>query len=361
MKPIPVSFHIGPLLVHTYGIGLAITFWFAYRYFDRRLRANGYETRWLTGMFLWVVVAAIVGARLVHVLSDLSYYSSNPREIFSVWHGGLSSFGGLLLGVPTGVLIARHRCPELGVTKGLDLVAPVLMAAWGIGRLLGPQLMFAGGGARTAAWYGMYYAGEQGRRVPVPIIQSVDSFVIFGILLLIERRYRERPGGFVLAATAALWGLAVLRGVRLPAAELSAGLFARRGRGARPLRRGCDGDGAAVLSPTARSGRRDRDGRLSGGRDGACDPARGCISRPGASRHRREPAYRVAATQHLPATSFAGTRTGTLWVCKKPAGWTSSSSGLGAPCSVRTRGSWRASTPSSNPPSRCRSRTTGCS
>jgi phosphatidylglycerol:prolipoprotein diacylglycerol transferase len=207
VKPIPVSFHIGPLLVHTYGIGLAITFWFAYRYFERRLRDNGYETRWLAGMFLWVVVAAIIGARMVHVLSDLSYYSSNPGEILSVWHGGLSSFGGLLLGVPTGVLIARHRCPELGVTKGLDLVAPVLMAAWGVGRLLGPQLMFAGGGARTAAWYGMYYAGEQGRRVPVPIIQSIDSFVIFGILLLIERRYRERPRGFVMAATAALWGL----------------------------------------------------------------------------------------------------------------------------------------------------------
>jgi prolipoprotein diacylglyceryltransferase len=26
VKPIPVSFHIGPLEVHTYGIGLAITF-----------------------------------------------------------------------------------------------------------------------------------------------------------------------------------------------------------------------------------------------------------------------------------------------------------------------------------------------
>ena len=38
MKPIPVAFHIGPLEVHTYGIGLAITFWFAYRYFERRLR-----------------------------------------------------------------------------------------------------------------------------------------------------------------------------------------------------------------------------------------------------------------------------------------------------------------------------------
>ena len=38
MKPIPVAFHIGPLEVHTYGIGLAITFWFAFRYFERRLR-----------------------------------------------------------------------------------------------------------------------------------------------------------------------------------------------------------------------------------------------------------------------------------------------------------------------------------
>ncbi|HUC35866.1 MAG TPA: prolipoprotein diacylglyceryl transferase family protein [Acidimicrobiales bacterium] len=207
MKPIPVSFHIGPLLVHTYGIGLAITFWFAYRYFDHRLRKNGYETRWLTGVFLWVVVASIVGARALHVLSDLSYYSSNPGEILAIWHGGLSSFGGLLGGVPTGVLLARRRCPELGVVRALDLVSPVLMAAWGIGRLLGPQLMVAGGGARTSAWYGMYYAGEQGKRVPVPIIQSIDSFVIFGILLLLERRYHDRPAGFVLAATAGLWGL----------------------------------------------------------------------------------------------------------------------------------------------------------
>jgi phosphatidylglycerol:prolipoprotein diacylglycerol transferase len=207
VKPIPVSFHIGPLLIHTYGIGLAVTFWFAYRYFDRRLRKNGYTTQWLTGVFLWVVVASIVGARAVHVLSDLSYYGSNPGQIIQVWHGGLSSFGGLLLGIPTGVLLARKRCPELGVVKGLDLVAPVLMASWGIGRLLGPQLMVAGGGARTTAWYGMEYAGQVGKRVPVPIIQSFDSFVIFGILLLLERRFRDRPAGFMIAATAGLWGL----------------------------------------------------------------------------------------------------------------------------------------------------------
>jgi phosphatidylglycerol:prolipoprotein diacylglycerol transferase len=209
VKPIPVAFHIGPLEVHTYGIGLAITFWFAYRYFERRLRNAGYPWQWLTGAFIWIVVASIVGARLLHVLANYSsYYEHNPGQILDVWHGGLSSFGGLLFGIPVGVILARRRCPELPSLRALDIVSPVLMAAWGVGRLLGPQLMVAGGGRPTTAWWGMYYAGETGKRVPVPLIQAFDSFVIFAILILIEHYIRRRPTGFILAATAALWGLA---------------------------------------------------------------------------------------------------------------------------------------------------------
>ena len=75
MKPIPVDFHIGPLQVHTYGIGLALTFWFGFVYFERRLRKNGYPTDWLVPVFLWIILAAVVGARAMHVLSNLSYYT----------------------------------------------------------------------------------------------------------------------------------------------------------------------------------------------------------------------------------------------------------------------------------------------
>jgi hypothetical protein len=71
-----------------------------------------------------------------------------------------------------------------------DLMAPVLMACWGMGRLLGPQLMVAGGGHPTHQWFGMYYAGQVGKRLPVPIFQSMEDFTIFGILLLVERWLR---------------------------------------------------------------------------------------------------------------------------------------------------------------------------
>ncbi len=172
MNGIPIVFHLGPLQIHTYGIGLAITFWFAYKYFERRLRNNGYPTEWLATAFLWVIVAAIVGARVMHVLANIGFYYRNPGEIISVWHGGLSSFGGLLFAVPVAIIVCRRRCPELGTARGLDLVAPVLMASWAIGRLLGPQLMVAGGGKPTAAWYGIYYSrpdrpADPGADIPV--------------------------------------------------------------------------------------------------------------------------------------------------------------------------------------------------
>ena len=228
MRPIPVAFHIWFLEVHTYGIGLALTFWFGLRYTERRLRTRGYPWQWVTGMFVWVIVAAIVGARAMHVLSHLSYYTAHPSQVFAIWQGGLSSFGGLIAAVPVAIISSRRRCPELATLRFADLMAPVLMACWGMGRLLGPQLMVNGGGHPTSQWFGMYYAGDHPDQkvLPVPVFQAVEDFAIFGLLLLVERWLRNRtptvasdgsvltagaapppPAGIVLGVGMLLWGI----------------------------------------------------------------------------------------------------------------------------------------------------------
>ncbi len=216
MKPIPVVFHIGPIQVHTYGIGLALTFWFAFAYFERRLKKNGYRTEWFVGVFLWIILAAVVGARALHVLSNLQDYTNNPGQVLAIWHGGLSSFGGLLFAVPTGLVLTRKRCPELPIGRALDLIAPVLMAAWAMGRLLGPQLMVAGGGHPTHQWFGMYYAGQHGRRLPVPLFQAAEDFGVYIVLILIERHLNRwpdgsvrtgYPSGTVIGTAMVLWGI----------------------------------------------------------------------------------------------------------------------------------------------------------
>lgn len=219
-----MDFHLGPFHIHTYGIGLALTFWFALWYMRRRFRAVGYPWEWLNRAFLWVIAAAIVGARAVHVVANQSYYFGGHHlsDILAVWHGGLSSFGGLLFGIPTGIWFQRRYCREISTWAALDVAAPVLMASWALGRLLGPQLMINGGGHATNAWYGMKYAcdggpqipghavcigGVSGPEIPVPLFQAIECFAIFLILRWIEERTRRQPPGIMLAAFAGLWGI----------------------------------------------------------------------------------------------------------------------------------------------------------
>ena len=102
------------------------------------------------------------------------------------------------------------------LAAAIDMVAPVLMAAWAMGRLLGPQLMVAGGGHQTSQWFGMYYAGQVGPRVPVPIIQALEDGAVLLTLLLIERHLRRitnspvrpsYPAGTVTGVAMILWGI----------------------------------------------------------------------------------------------------------------------------------------------------------
>lgn len=209
MRPVPVAFHLGPLTVHTYGIGLAITFVFGAWYLTRRLRQRGVPTEWLSNAAVAIVVAAVVGARAVHVASHAGFYVAHPFEVVMIWHGGLSSFGGLAAGLAVGVVLARTRRPAgTSLPWLLDVAAPVLACSWAVGRLLGPQLMINGGGHPTTAWYGLSYAGQVGKRIPVPIFQAVLDLTIFAVLLVAERRWGRRPLGAIFVLWLALWGLA---------------------------------------------------------------------------------------------------------------------------------------------------------
>ncbi len=209
MRPIPVLFHIGPLVVHTYGVGLAVTFIVGYFWFKRRLVAHGYAWTWLGDSVIWIVIASVVGARVVHVVANWSYYAAAPGQILQVWHGGLASFGGIGLAIPVGIYLKHRWAPEIPLSRALDLMTPMLVGAWALGRLLGPQLMVAGGGHPTNQWFGMYYADQVGKRLPVPLFQAAECFAILLLLWWVERRVDRAggPAGAITGLGAGLWGL----------------------------------------------------------------------------------------------------------------------------------------------------------
>lgn len=212
MGSFPIVYHVGPFTLTAYGIGLALTFLFAYWYLSWRLERRGLPQQWLVSGVWWVIVASVVGARAASVASNWASYRARPWSAVDFWHGGwagLSSFGGLAVAVPVALWLVHRRAPEAATVQVLDVGVPVLTAGWALGRAIACQFMVNAGGPVTTAWYGLAYSGQAGRRVPVPLFQSVEDWAIFALLLGLERwRDRRRgPVGLVAAAGVALWGL----------------------------------------------------------------------------------------------------------------------------------------------------------
>ena len=214
MKPIPVVFNIGPLQVHTYGIGLAITFWFGYRYFAKRLARPRLSGRLDGKGFVWIIILSIVGARAVSGPSPPRWpraIRAQPRRHLrhlARWPFQLRRPAGRRstrpIGAPTAVL------PAVAHGGSSTSWRPSWSIAWAVGRLLGPQFSTRAEACGPTPGTGMYYAGQAGKRVPVPIIQAIECFVIWVIALQIEKFVRRRGGplGLVVTSVVTLYGLA---------------------------------------------------------------------------------------------------------------------------------------------------------
>jgi len=98
----PELFSLGPLAVRWYGLLYAIGFFVAITVIERMFKNEKAPEKWIEKVFIYIILAEIVGARLGHCFFyDWDYYSKNWWKIPQIWEGGLASHGGAI-----GMLIA---------------------------------------------------------------------------------------------------------------------------------------------------------------------------------------------------------------------------------------------------------------
>ena len=81
---------------------------------------------------LWVIPAAMIGARLYYVAFQWPMYASDPARILRVWEGGLAIYGGVIGGAAAALLYAKKKKIPFGVLT--DMAAPALILGQAIGR-----------------------------------------------------------------------------------------------------------------------------------------------------------------------------------------------------------------------------------
>ena len=128
--------HIGPLPLRAYALGIIVGALVAIWIGERRYTARGGRPGLIGDMAIWAVPFGIVGARIYHVATDPELYFGKGRHIgdaLKIWEGGLGIWGA----VAGGAIGAYIACRRYGVrfSSVADALAPGLLVAQAIGRV----------------------------------------------------------------------------------------------------------------------------------------------------------------------------------------------------------------------------------
>lgn len=178
----------------TYGVLLAVAFSAAYFEGLRRAMKLDEDPRHCENIFLIIVLASVVGARMFHVLfEDLGYYLEHPREIVAIWNGGYTLYGALLSSVAAGWWYTRWK--KIDFLQYADIAGPCIALGIGIGRI---GCFFAGccwGSPTDLPWAVTFTHPEAFTTVhgkPVHPTQLYEAGLSFLLYAYLAWRFRRR-------------------------------------------------------------------------------------------------------------------------------------------------------------------------
>ncbi|HEX6422501.1 MAG TPA: prolipoprotein diacylglyceryl transferase [Acidimicrobiales bacterium] len=219
-SPASDSLGIGPLDLRAYGLMIALGVVVAVRIAQRRWAARGGEPDDIVAIAVWTVPAGLVGARLYHVVTDLSRFEGRWWHVPAIWEGGLGIPGGVAAGVLAGVLVARRR--GLPVPELLDVVAPALPVAQAIGRLGNWFNQELYGRPTELPWalridpsHRPDGLADVSTYHPTFLYEALWNLALAAVLVVVGRRWHPRPGqlfaGYVAGYAAGRFWVEALR------------------------------------------------------------------------------------------------------------------------------------------------------
>lgn len=212
MQLLYIVWDVNPLIVPSldlfrwYGLFWALGIFLSYQLMSFIYRKEGEEQQQLDGLAIYLMIGAIVGARLGHVLFyDPLYYWQHPVEVLPIrleptfeftGLAGLASHGGVL-----GVLLAlflyclKYRKSYLWMLDRLVMAAALLGGFIRLGNLMNSEIV----GTQTKLPWGFIFTRiDDVPRHPAQLYEAVFYLLLFVLLFFLWKKgMAARQQGFL--------------------------------------------------------------------------------------------------------------------------------------------------------------------
>ena len=197
----PELFSLGPITVYSYGVLLAISYLIGLWLAMRRARAWGLDANRVLDLGIYIIIAALIGAKLLLLVVDFDQFRRSPADLLSLARSGGVFYGGLILAVLVAFwYVHKHRLP---LWTTCDVFAPGIA----LGHVTGRLGCLAAGccyGRPTSLPWGITFtnplaAANVGTPLGIPlhptqIYEAGAELLILLVLLATEKRGRPFPG-----------------------------------------------------------------------------------------------------------------------------------------------------------------------
>lgn len=193
----PVLLKIGFITIHTYGfmmaLGVALGLWFLFV----QAKKQELPASKLIDVAFFTIIVALVGAKLILLFGDLSFYINDPKQLLSLARSGGVFQGGLAFGFFFALWLFRRN--KIPTWKTADIIGPALALGHSFGRLGCFSAGCCWGTECTVPWgiefhnkYANSLTGVPLDRLlhPVQLYEALLNFTSFLVLFFILKKKR---------------------------------------------------------------------------------------------------------------------------------------------------------------------------
>jgi len=196
----PILLKIGSFTIYSYGVFITLGFASGIIFFLHQAKRENLNQGEMLSFSFWIVVSAIIGARVFYVLNHPYRFFKSPQDIMKIWQGGLVLYGGFIFALTSGIFfIKRHH---LSFWKIANISAPCIALGISMGRIG----CFLNGCCYGKPWdKGLIFSLDSpagkvfpGRPlIPTQLISSLDMLAIFFLLVFLKKYQRFSNKSFL--------------------------------------------------------------------------------------------------------------------------------------------------------------------